>query len=346
MKLRTVELGRGIAAIAVVAFHANATADYIGLSTSRWASPLQLGVDFFFVLSGFIIFYVHSDDIGCSDRALPYLWKRFARLIPLLWLVAGGWIALRAVIASAPTVDQVGTTLLLYPSLSEPVPLVVWTLRHEMLFYIAFCIAIIHRWAGFALFGGWTLAVLMQMGLIAAGRPIEGLPSLLLSSFVLDFVFGAIVAVISRRWVINSWWPLIIGIVAVLVLGWATVALSLERLTTLDYTSSGNLFVPLIGASFALCLYGMICIESRVRIPGWAMLLGAASYAIYLVHTPVNSVVQHVALRMGDAFGHAFIIISGIGAGLVLHLFFEKPVSRMLRRLSPFEPQQAKVATP
>jgi exopolysaccharide production protein ExoZ len=342
MKLRTVELGRGIAAGAVVAFHANASAAYIGLSTSRWASPLQLGVDFFFVLSGFIIFHVHSDDIGRADRALPYLWKRFARLIPLLWLVAGGWIVLRTFIAGAPTVDQIGTSLLLYPSLSEPVPLVVWTLRHEMLFYITFCVAIINRWMGFALFGGWTLAVLAQMGLIAAGQPIEGLPSLLLSSFVLDFVFGAVVAVISRRWVISSWWPLIIGIVAVLVLGWATVALSFERLSGLDYTSPGNLFVPLIGAGFALCLYGMICIESRVKIPQWAMLLGAASYAIYLVHTPVNSIVQHVAVRLGDGMGHLLLFVSGIGAGIVLHIFFEKPVTRLLRRLSPFEPPQEK----
>lgn len=342
MKLRTVELGRGIAAGAVVVFHANATAGYIGLASSPWASPLQLGVDFFFVLSGFIIFHVHRDDLGRADRALPYLWKRFARLIPLLWLVAGGWIVLRAVIASAPTIDQIATTLLLYPSLSETVPLVVWTLRHEMLFYVAFCVAIINRWMGLALFGGWTLAVLAQMGLIAAGRPIEGLPSLLLSSFVLDFVFGAVVAVIARRWVIRSWLPLVLGIAAVLVLGWATVALSLERLGTLDYTSPGNLFVPLIGAGFALCLYGMICIESRVKMPDWAMLLGAASYAIYLVHTPVNSIVQHVAVRLGDGVGHVLLIVSGIGAGIVLHLFFEKPVTRLLRRLSPFEPQQAK----
>lgn len=342
MKLRTVELGRGIAASAVVVFHANASASFVGLSNSRWASPLQLGVDFFFVLSGFIIFYVHSQDLGRTERALPYLWKRFVRLFPLLWLVAGGWIVLRTVMDGAPTLDQIGTSLVLYPSLSEPVPVVVWTLRHEMLFYVAFCIAIINRFAGLALFGGWTLAVLAQMGLIAAGRPIEGVPSLLLSSFVLDFMFGALVAVISRRRVIASWWPLLVGIALVLVLGWATVALSIERLGTLDYTSPANLFVPLIGASFALCLYGMICIESRVKVPEWAMLLGAASYAIYLVHTPVNSVVQRIAVHLGDGFGHLLIIISGIGAGIVLHIFFEKPVARLLRRVSPFEQQQAK----
>jgi peptidoglycan/LPS O-acetylase OafA/YrhL len=342
MKLRTVEFGRGIAASAVVIFHANAAAAHVGLGTSRWTSPLQLGVDFFFVLSGFIIFYVHSEDLGRTERALPYLWKRFVRLFPLLWLVVGGWIVLRSVMTDGPSIDQIGTSLLLYPSLSEPVPLVVWTLRHELLFYIAFCAAIFNRWVGFALFGVWTIAVLVQMGLIANGQPIEGLPSLLLSSFVLDFVFGALVAFISRRWTVASWWPLVAGIALVLVLGWATVALSLGRNGTLDYTSPGNLFVPLIGAAFALCLYGMICIEQRVKIPQWAMLLGGASYAIYLVHTPVNSIVQRIAVHLGDGFGHLLIIISGIGAGIVLHLVFEKPVARLLRRISPFEPQQAK----
>lgn len=344
MKIRTVEVARGIAACAVVVFHANATAGFIGLSTNRWASPLQLGVDFFFVLSGFIIFYVHRDQIGQANHALPYLWKRFVRLFPLLWLVAGGWIALRALVASVPSLDQIGTTLLLYPSLSEPVPVVVWTLRHEMLFYIAFCVAIISRLAGIALFAGWTLAVIAQMGLIAAGQPVEGVPSLLLSSFVLDFVFGAVVAVISRRHVVNSWWPLIIGVATVIILAWAMVAFSIERLGTLDYTSPGNLFVPLIGAGFALCLYGMICIESRVKIPEWAMLIGAASYAIYLVHTPLNSIVQHIAVRLGDGIGHVLIIVSGIAAGIVLHLFFEKPVARLLRRVSPFERREEKAS--
>lgn len=346
MKLRTVELGRGLAATAVVAFHANASAAYIGLASSRWVSPLQLGVDFFFVLSGFIIFYVHSDDIGRSERAAAYLWKRFVRLFPLLWLVAGGWIVLRTLTVGVPSPDQIGTSLLLYPSLSEPVPVVVWTLRHEMLFYLAFCIAIIHRWTGLALFAAWTLAVLVQMALIAAGRPIEGLPSLLLSSFVLDFVFGAVVAFVSRRGVVASWWPLIVGIALVLLLGWASVAFSLERLGTLDYTSPATLFVPLLGASFALCLYGMVCIESKVKIPQWAMLLGAASYAIYLVHTPVNSVAQRVAVHLGDGFGHLLIIASGIGAGIVLHLVFEKPVAHLLRRVSPFEQQRNPAPAP
>ena len=45
------------------------------------------GVDFFFVLSGFIIYYIHQGEIG-QQRFLPaYLYKRFARIYPTYWIV-------------------------------------------------------------------------------------------------------------------------------------------------------------------------------------------------------------------------------------------------------------------
>src|SRR5713101_596459 len=45
------------------------------------------GVDFFFVLSGFIMMYVHAADFG-QPRALgAYIWKRFTRIYPAYWIV-------------------------------------------------------------------------------------------------------------------------------------------------------------------------------------------------------------------------------------------------------------------
>ena len=334
-KLETVEFGRGIAACAVVAFHANASAAYIGLEQSIWASPLQNGVDFFFVLSGFIIVHVHQAHMGRPELALSYLWKRTVRLLPLLWIVVGGWVIVRTAVVEMPDINAIATSLLLYPSLIEPVPIVVWTLRHEVLFYLVFCLALLNRRLGMAVFALWVIAVVAQLVLIALDQPVRGLPSFFLSSFVLDFLFGAIIAVLGPTILVRSWLPLITGIVAVLVLGWVSVQFDLGRLSTLDYTSTRNLFVPVNGLGFALLLYGMLCIENRVTVPRWSVLLGAASYAIYLVHTPINSFVQLVAVRLGNGLGHFLIFATGIAAGVVVHLVLEKRMLGLLRRFGP-----------
>ncbi len=45
------------------------------------------GVDFFFVLSGFIILHVHAGDIGRPVRLGHYLQRRFTRVYPFYWVV-------------------------------------------------------------------------------------------------------------------------------------------------------------------------------------------------------------------------------------------------------------------
>lgn len=330
-KLQTVELARGIAALAVVAFHTNTTAAFVGLESSAWLSPFQFGVDFFFVLSGFIIFHVHRGDMGQPDKARPYLIKRFVRLYPLLWIVAGGWIVLRTLTGQGPGASGIGSSLLLYPSLVETVPKVVWTLRHEVLFYLAFGLAILNRKAGLALFGLWTGGVLYQMVRIAGGNPIEGVGSLLLSSFQIDFVLGALVAVLADKLRARSWLPLVLGLVLVAAFAWASVTQDIGRTSILDYTSHGTLFLPLNGAAFAMVLYGLLCIEDRVTVPRWGVLLGGASYAIYLVHTVTNAILQHAAFQLGNGLGHLFLFASGIAVGIGIHLLVERRLTSTLR---------------
>lgn len=330
-KLQTVELARGIAALAVVAFHTNTTAAFVGLESRAWLSPFQFGVDFFFVLSGFIIFHVHRGDMGRPDMARPYLIKRFVRLYPLLWIVAGGWIVLRALVGQGPDASGAGTSLLLYPSLVATVPKVVWTLRHEALFYLAFTLVILNRKAGLALFGLWTAGVLFQMACVAAGNPIKGVGSLLLSSFQIDFVLGALVAVLAEKWRVRTWLPLACGLVLVAAFAWASVTQDIGRVSILDYTSIGTLFLPLNGVAFAMVLYGLLCIEDRVTVPRWGVLLGGASYAIYLVHTVMNAVLQHAAARLGNGLGHILLLASGIGVGIAVHLIIERRLTNTLR---------------
>jgi peptidoglycan/LPS O-acetylase OafA/YrhL len=71
---------RGLAALIVVIYHAN------------WINPLTplhffkngaLLVDFFFVLSGFVIFHSYGRTLGTSAQATRFLWLRLGRLYPL-----------------------------------------------------------------------------------------------------------------------------------------------------------------------------------------------------------------------------------------------------------------------
>src|SRR4051812_34830777 len=88
-RLLLLQVGRGLAAIGVAASHAR-------LGTSAFVEPIPgwlmtilekgfLGVDFFFVLSGFIILNSHFDD-DTGPRALKsYIFKRATRIyVPYL----------------------------------------------------------------------------------------------------------------------------------------------------------------------------------------------------------------------------------------------------------------------
>jgi peptidoglycan/LPS O-acetylase OafA/YrhL len=68
---------RGIAATAVVAFHAK---DFFGPFRPQSA---YLAVDFFFVLSGFVLAYAYDDRLGSRMSASAFFRRRVIRLFPL-----------------------------------------------------------------------------------------------------------------------------------------------------------------------------------------------------------------------------------------------------------------------
>jgi hypothetical protein len=71
---------RGLCAMVVALHHFNAYGHFydVPLVVNAW-----LFVDFFFVLSGFIIGYAYADRLGSWRRTLPFMIRRFGRLWPL-----------------------------------------------------------------------------------------------------------------------------------------------------------------------------------------------------------------------------------------------------------------------
>lgn len=151
MMFSTLQSCRALAAVLVVLYHlggAIAADKYFGLEV--FACPFAFGhagVDFFFVLSGFIIIHVHHKDVGRPARLLGYLKKRFVRIYPVYWLVFVGvflaalpFAGLRETLPTdLPTIVK---SLLLIPQdpllvggMGAPVIDVAWSLQYEMLFY-------------------------------------------------------------------------------------------------------------------------------------------------------------------------------------------------------------------
>lgn len=77
---------RGIAALLVVIYHFYPQLQPV-IEIDRYTLAFSRGhlwVDFFFILSGYILCYVYSDEPGTSRKqALSFLWARFARVFPL-----------------------------------------------------------------------------------------------------------------------------------------------------------------------------------------------------------------------------------------------------------------------
>jgi exopolysaccharide production protein ExoZ len=87
--LNTLQAGRAGASLAVLLFHTNAIlslSKYLGRDVFPLFKSGASGVQFFFVLSGFVILLVHEKDVGNPAKIGEFLWKRFRRIYPPFWI--------------------------------------------------------------------------------------------------------------------------------------------------------------------------------------------------------------------------------------------------------------------
>ncbi len=157
--LRCLQACRAAAALLVVLFHTSE--GIVALPKYFAARPFGAlfafggaGVDFFFVLSGFIIAHVHGGDVGRPERLRAYLTKRLTRIYPTYWAVL---LPVLLVFLAVPSFGKgherdplvMFCSLVLLPlANSEPVLIVSWSLCYEVLFYGLFAGLIAsRRWA-------------------------------------------------------------------------------------------------------------------------------------------------------------------------------------------------------
>ena len=343
---------RFFAAASIVAFHTIATTGY---------TYLRCGVWFFYVLSGFILVYVHPRVAGRAETARFWL-ARWARIWPLH--VATFLIAFFGPFNLVPLQKYLLTGLFLNLALLQSwIPLarvvfsvngVSWSLSVEAFFYtiFPFLLPYVARAPGKMV----LLAVLLKVFLCLFGIFI-GLPqyttghSASYETFAIfnpamhlyEFVFGMALAVwwrnrISRSESFAFWtrWE-VSACLSVVVLIPVFAHLITVFLPMREYYSFGDqlqefLCVP----SFGLLIYVFACQGgwiSRLLSHPWLVYLGEISFSIYMVqgfviwpfikYFPANH-----PLAEGLAFILAILAVSALSYTIV-----EKPSRKFLTRV-------------
>ena len=95
----------------------------------------------------------------------------------------------------------------------------------------------------------------------------------------------------------------------------------------------------LFGLPFALLVLGGVLLErqDKLALPRWMVLIGDASYSIYLIHNPLVSLTSRVVGRLHGIASWGVGMLVGVAlsvfVGVLYHLFIEKPLIRLFRNL-------------
>ncbi|MBT2392082.1 acyltransferase [Streptomyces sp. ISL-1] len=342
------------AALLVVLYHLSRQVGQIpGVSEAAWYG--RSGVTFFFVLSGFVLAWTYD---GKQVPARVFLWRRFARIWPLLAtttvLSVGAWVALsKAVSAKA----VVASLLLVHAWIPDNVVLkggnpAAWSLSDEAWFYLVFPLLMAlpavrsgrgRRWIwGMVCVG--TVLVWLSGSLIADPSlrvwALDYLPLTRTLQFLLGLVTGLAVA---RGWrpPIGLWAAVVLTIAWHLVLVPWSQAVP-DALWYSPYQASQLLSAPV----FALLVAAAARADQDGRRTGlggaWTVRLGHWSFAWYLIHEVVIRVWLGKLGRPEGVLDTAqvwlVVIVVSLALSACAYHWVEHPLERLLRRAGPRVP--------
>lgn len=343
----TIQALRAFAAIAVLVFHAQLL--IFGVQTEFAAVPL------FFCISGFIMTMISR------SRPENFFFRRFIRVVPLYWLltvlfwgmVSIGTGVLTSLINSSGNPTAVVRSLAVavytadYPRLLwslafsgqpdgeghvYPVMQVGWTLNLELFFYSTFAIwlKLTHRLAPL-LTCATLLVVCGIMQIVDWPERVEFYGS----SMMLYFVLGVIVFYVSQALQRYQ-----LGLKPLLIV---TVIIA--------YVYIGRYWIELFSGPILAYLLPALVVLIAVLLhrSGWhvksptMLLLGAASFSIYIVQEFVLIVMWFVASRYPELSPRApniavslVVVAVGIALGIITHKVLELPLLNYLqRKISP-----------
>jgi exopolysaccharide production protein ExoZ len=353
------QIARGLAALIVVFHHITASEGFYfhvnsirGLFTAGWNA-----VDFFFVLSGFIIYYIHEKDLGDKTQLKRYLSKRFVRIYPIYWIIA--LVSLVLILAGNDVTTKsslVGISshpgyilksFFLIHQNSLPFLVVAWSLCYEVFFYLVFGIAILAGKSALWVAGSIYLLLFGYQLFDPQAYSNSALLSFMAGNFHIEFILGILTAICFRalqRATANHSLSRQVSPVVLVFTGLAMFASAWAF--SLNWPAQFGKFTVysrlLYGLASALIILGIAQFEllSKNRLARFLLLLGDSSYVLYLIHPVVLAILFKIIIRVGIDGSRPWInyLLFPAGAaccisvGFLIHTKLEKPLLQVFNK--------------
>jgi peptidoglycan/LPS O-acetylase OafA/YrhL len=329
-RLDNIQVLRAFAAISVVVAHT-------GYTLGNWHAFGTFGVDIFFVISGFIMALI------CTNRPDNFIVKRLIRIVPLYWTMT---LASFAVLATHSNLDisihrgpiQLLKSLFFVPYAENdgtiaPILGVGWTLNYEMCFYLILACAIL-IWKSRRDLA--AVCLLLAIMVIAEALPRTAISSFYGRPIMLEFVAGVAVFHIYRAVQVKRavrLRPVLYGTILV-----STGFLMWYEGTQFNQPSGTRLGfgIPAVLLALSVVLLSKSGVSVPCKLP---VLVGDASYALYLIHVFVVSAFKHVVDRYAPSMnasgllGAASVVMISCVLAIGVHLFLDRPMQSFLYRL-------------
>jgi exopolysaccharide production protein ExoZ len=334
--LKNIQMLRALAALSVMLFHGatiykEATG---GLSVFMAAIGQYgyLGVDLFFVISGFVAAHTTLYRERYWLDARQYLYQRFTRIYLGYWpffalsiLVAAcfqadlmhQWNWLRSFFLAFLIGMHDGRDLVLFVS---------WSLSYELIFYILIALTFAISTAKTIILINVSAIVLI---IILGAAQAESMPIALWTflCFFFEFVLGALIRTHANRFrgFLGAFLAMIMFTIGIYLLMQADLSLIAERAFSAGIASAG--LVMLMYASE----------EAKLMIvPKWIAELGDSSYTLYLAHVIFWSLIGYSGTTKFlatlptevSAFGYWFLVVLCVMICKVYSARIEMPMYR------------------
>lgn len=369
-RLYTLDALRGIAIVLILLFHATELFEQkldqpFLFNSFRFADA---GVELFFVLSGFTLFWTYAHQLDFSLSWGRFMANRCLRIYPFYWLIN---LAVIPIYFLLPTLGRGHETnlgvilksLLLIPQQLPPVLSVAWFLSYILLFYALFGLLIsLKPKNALPVLGSW-IALSIVFNIVAysvgwGGNSAAFWLHFLFSLYGIEFAAGGLMAFCLTRYSIKPVWQKAFlgwGFTAFLVFGlidnYLLTGSNSSAMQGYEFITYGTTSVFIIGGLAASeqnqntqknpvrWSPRLFSVKSLLMHP-LPQQLGAASYAIFLTHYLALSLCIKPLILLQRRFDFSLILLNlgmifccliTLWVGQLSYRYLEYPLTRFVR---------------